>query len=291
MDEQMMRQLLQSYGAPMTNRNANAARQFFAANPELAEKRAMGLRGSGIDDNSDLLDAMLEKVMAQTDAVPQGRVEVGQPQVMPTVQASTGQNRRTATAAPRKTYPNEYSPRPTARSGQDVSTTKAQPQSSSQAEEIQRAMFGDTALPTSTTNPKAEDNWGIPDWLKAVLGITAAGALAPKAPNGVPDQPQITGANPNQKQLTYQPKIEDRTPGGNFESVGQEMDAINNRNTSMEEARRRQLQAEIDADNFAQRDAIEAEQRLQEQVRRQLAIQKATRDTVNAAKRAVGRRP
>src|SRR5882672_10336622 len=78
MDDKMMTALLKSYGAPMSAANANAARQFFASNPDVAEHRAMGMRGSAVDDNSDLLDVQLDKHIADT-AIPEGRVEVGQP--------------------------------------------------------------------------------------------------------------------------------------------------------------------------------------------------------------------
>jgi hypothetical protein len=95
MDDQMLNALLKTYGAPNTVKNANAARQFFATNPEIAEKRAMGLRGSGIDDNSDVFGAQLDKLIAASD--PEGTVTVGQPEkVMPTVAAATTPN------APRK---------------------------------------------------------------------------------------------------------------------------------------------------------------------------------------------
>lgn len=64
MDEQMIGRLLQTYGVQQPNvRQANAAREFFATNPEIAEKRAMGMRGSGIDDNSDIFGAQLDKLI------------------------------------------------------------------------------------------------------------------------------------------------------------------------------------------------------------------------------------
>src|ERR1700761_1993269 len=78
MDDKMMTALLASYKAPMTAQNANVARQFFASNPDVAERRAMGMRGSGLDDNSDLLDAQLDKHIADT-TIPDGVVTVGQP--------------------------------------------------------------------------------------------------------------------------------------------------------------------------------------------------------------------
>jgi hypothetical protein len=67
MDAAMMKMLLDSYGAADTPDNANRIRQFAAANPDVLERRAMGMRGSGVDDNSDLLKPMLDKFMAATD--------------------------------------------------------------------------------------------------------------------------------------------------------------------------------------------------------------------------------
>ena len=67
MDTLMLTRLLKTYGAPNTPQNLQAAADFFASNPEIAEKRAMGLRGSGIDDNSDVFRPILDKVMERTD--------------------------------------------------------------------------------------------------------------------------------------------------------------------------------------------------------------------------------
>ena len=62
----MIEQLLNSYGAPMNAQNANRAREFYASNPQAAERRAMGMRGSIAEDNTDLLDSMLEKHIQAT---------------------------------------------------------------------------------------------------------------------------------------------------------------------------------------------------------------------------------
>jgi len=103
MDDAMMSRLMQSYGAANNAANANRVREFGASNPDVLERRAMGMRGSGNEDNSDLLGPLLDKLMAQTDGVPPGRVEVGAPEVqqaMPTVQNATAPTRKSATAAP-----------------------------------------------------------------------------------------------------------------------------------------------------------------------------------------------
>jgi len=63
-NNQMMLDLLKTYGAAPTPRNIAQAQQFFASNPDQMERRAMGMRGSGVDDNTDLLGPMLDKLMA-----------------------------------------------------------------------------------------------------------------------------------------------------------------------------------------------------------------------------------
>ncbi len=156
MDDQMIGRLLQTYGVQQPNaRQANAAREFFASNPDIAERRAMGVRGAGLDDNSDVFGAMLDKLIQQSDATaPAGTVEVGQPQ-MDTTKAATVPN------APRKkmepSRQGEYGPGPSP------------------------SRQGEYSPPVTRESVRGGPGFGVDDVLTALLGLTSAGALAPKA--------------------------------------------------------------------------------------------------------------
>ena len=70
MDNEMLSKIAASYGVPLTAKNANAIRQFGGSNPNALEHRAMGMRGSAIDDNTDLLALQLEKFIQEADGKP-----------------------------------------------------------------------------------------------------------------------------------------------------------------------------------------------------------------------------
>jgi hypothetical protein len=79
----MITQYLASRGAVPSAENASRVRQHYASNPDLLDRRAVGLPG-GLDDNSAVLDAMLDKHIAESmPQIPQGSVEVGQPEKVP----------------------------------------------------------------------------------------------------------------------------------------------------------------------------------------------------------------
>lgn len=248
MDDAMIGRLLQTYGAPTTARNANAARQFFAANPDIAEKRAMGMRGSGIDDNSDVFGSMLDKFIQQSDntPAPAGTVEVSQPQ-LETTQAATAPN------APRKkmsepSRQGEYGPGPSP------------------------SRQGEYSAPVTRESVRGGKGFGLDDVLTALLGLTATGALAPKAaPSATPPMKALPRAvgndgqlleNPypdGQKRLTYQPALEEG--GANARAAeADKTKTITNDPALNEQGRRAQLQAEIDAENEA------AARKLQDQI-------------------------
>lgn len=85
MADDMVTRYLQSRGAAPSAENASRVRQHYASNPDLLDRRAMGLPG-GLDDNSSVLDALLDKHVAESmpdPVIPQGSVEVGQPEKIP----------------------------------------------------------------------------------------------------------------------------------------------------------------------------------------------------------------
>lgn len=267
MDDAMIARLLQTYGAPATARNANAAREFFASNPEIAEKRAMGMRGSGLDDNSDIFGAQLDKFMQEAEAAaPPGRVEVGQPEVVAPPQAAPVQR-----AAPAK-----------------MSNMPAQPGQSRQAG------YGE-GNPTPITREAARggSGFGLDDILLAFLGLSSTAGrkmMENVNPNDPRLPPQIQGpeklkqlTGPDEpKRLTYQPKLEEG--GANARAAeADKTKTITNDPALNEQGKRAQLQAEIDAEN------AEAK-RLQDQIMERQRAQIETKKLSDAAKRAVGRR-
>lgn len=298
MDDAMIARLLQTYGAPATARNANAAREFFASNPEIAEKRAMGLRGSGLDDNSDIFGAQLDKFMQEAEAAaPPGRVEVG-----PIEQVAPPQAAPTQRVAPAK-----------------MSNTPAQPGQSRQAG------YGEGS-PTPITREAARSGggFGLDDILLAFLGLSSTAGrkmMENVNPNDPRLPPQIQGpeklkqlTGPEEpKRLTYQPKLEDgnknrqaflkeaettrsmsdidilRQKYGLSQEEADQLLKLNSPSTVTsdpalnEQGRRAQLQAEIDAENA---DA----KRLQDQIMERQRAQIETKKLADAAKRAVGRR-
>lgn len=283
MDDAMIGALLKTYGAPMTVDNANRARQFFATNPEIAEKRAMGMRGSGLDDNSDVFGAMLDQLIAKSapatgslapvseniervapaKAAPIAPVEeVGN--TMPTVQNATGQNRRNATVRENKTYPN-----PTEAQGTPNNVTGP--------------------APTSTPAPTTAGGLSWNDILTALLGASSVagrtimgGGESSRPQKALPRAVGNDGKlleNPypdNQKLLTYQPKLEEggANARANQSTVVQEDPALAN------EGKKAQIQAEIDAEN------AEAK-RLQDQIMQRNQKQSSTRDLLKSAKRTI----
>lgn len=273
MDDAMIGALLKTYGAPMTVDNANRARQFFATNPEIAEKRAMGMRGSGLDDNSDIFGAQLDKLIAASSTPAQnesmnGRIApVHELYPIETVQQATQPTRRSATAGGNKTYPepNEATgtpnnaggaaPAPTANAGgfswNDLLTALLGASSVAG-----RTMMGTPAAPSSMETK-----------LRAITGND------PRMPQNVP---QIEGPDANQKRLTYQPKLEEggANARANQSTVVQEDPALAN------EGKKAQIQAEIDAEN------AEAK-RLQDQIMQRNQRQSSTRDLLKSAKRTI----
>jgi hypothetical protein len=304
MDDAMMSRLLQSYGASNSAGNANRVREFYASNPQAAEHRAMGMRGSLQEDNTDLLGPMLEKLMAQTDGTPPGRVEVGAPEVqpMPTVQAASAPTRRAATAAP------QYGPNTPMATGavnplDGPATALAAPQrQGSFWDDILISLLG----ATSAGGAAAMRNRG------GAGGAAPSGGGGGAAPQGTPEatfvgrmgeaarnDPRASGYLPRQQGALPAPdgqvdapnaklpapdkRISSSRPDYNYEGTGKEIEGVNARNQSEKTARKDVIQKEVDAEN-------ESAGRLQEQMRKRAADEAATADLIKKAKRAVGRK-
>jgi hypothetical protein len=227
MDEPTLARLMGTYGAPVNARNANMAREFFAANPDVAERRAMGMRGSGNEDNSDVLGAMLDKFVQDTGpAAPQIQQEQLPP--LETVQNSTAPTRKSATAAPR--------------------------QASMQPAHLEPGFQEANAAPQG--GGSGSSGW-MNDLLLSILGTSSVAGTA--AMGGKRAQPRAVGEdgklleNPypdGQKRLTYTPKLEDNVSDLSRVKTNEPPTAqIEGDKGLTEDARKKQLQAEIDAEN------------------------------------------
>lgn len=306
-----MNALLKSYGAPMSAKNANLAREFFAANPELAAHRAMGMRGSIVDDNSDLLNAMLDHTLAQTDAVPPGRVEVGQPQLS-----------SPPTARP---IPRSGGPSSSPASGMGPSLPMRNPalhdelSGSPAARGNNSTSQYDYGIPTAAEVSTQGPTGGLNDYILALLGLSSTAGRAAMSGNtpdqGTPGRASKRGVSdvidqndrslsdssggqkglptpsrqienkPNAPldignsldALEHQPKIENNAPSTVTNSP--ELNAEGKARTD----RYAKMQAEVDAEN-------EAIMRQIMEQNKQRAAQTSTRDLLNATGKYLGRR-
>lgn len=308
-----MRALMTRYGAADTADNQNRIRQFGAANPDVLERKAMGL-APGLDDNSDVLGAMLDKLIANTGAV-QGRSGAAAVGIPPDAAQGGGMPVAPRPAARAAAPPPQMGPNmPAFPAGNDAS--RPQPQGGG------GGMGG----------------W---DWLLAALGLSAArpgqgGSLAVPPRNGVPatgaplDENMVDDLGPNatrrggvsdviDQNERYLPQGQERRMGGggnylpdkgvnnervtqqspqgrvgetkklqggqyqNVEDVGNELDAVRSRNSTMKQAKENTLKAEVDAENQSMRAQ-------EEQGNRKLMDQLKTRKLGEAARRATGRR-
>lgn len=260
MDQALLSKLIQSYGAADTPENTNRIRAFYGANPDQAERRVMGMRGSegqqGAGGRDDILNAMLDKVIAQTNApAPQ--------QAAPEV--SSGMNY----GAP----PQRGAPVPR------VQTQGADPSPSN---------FG--SLPPQDSVPESGGIW---PWLIGALGARGVASLpgsdntfeSRMRSNTANDPRMIQGPDQNAKRITYQPKLQDQggarmpsgapeIPKGAPQQVGAAM---------QDPAEVERMKAEVAAENL---NAATAD----EQMMSQMKAQARTRKLGQAARVATGRK-
>lgn len=102
MDAATIAAILQKSGGQDTPENVNRIRSHYASDPQAAERRAFGLQGQSDESGGSrdaILDAMITKVMTQTDAQPQA-IQQEPLAPLPMVQNASGPTRKSATAAP-----------------------------------------------------------------------------------------------------------------------------------------------------------------------------------------------
>lgn len=254
-DSAAVNQYLQSRGAKMSGENATRVRNHFASNPDLLERRAAGLPG-GLDDNSGTLDGLLDKQLQESMPVVAQAVQ-GE---APVKQVPAPSNQRPYAKQPQ--MPASY-PAPAEANGNPLQQSGRQPNGGGDPAAV-GLPSEDPAL--SASGPQGD----IGTWLKALLGLSAGvpaaanmrGQMSVAPPGALP---------PPQGRITSQ-------VGPNMESVGNEMETINQRNQAAGTERKAVLQNEIDAENddMMRRTMTDAAKRKQ---------QAGADATVNAAKR------
>lgn len=283
MDDKMMQQLLATYGKgiPLNAQNANRIREFGASNPEVLEKRAMGMRGSALDDNSDLLDAMLDRHIADTAGTPAD-----------TMGAEPRSAERDPVPPPsrRGAGPNNAAPvnRPAmARNKQDAQYGEGTgpqlgPPNDTRVSGFQSGpnLGGTGVSPVATPQggalPQTAEGSGsnLMPWILSALGLSAPGALASA---GAPVA-GARGASPDMLQL---PAPAPKLPSSNVTQLPSGAPEIPK--SGIYDATKGNAQAQVDAEND---DMMRSMMRDAEKG----AAQRRAGETVNAAKRAVGRR-
>lgn len=288
MDGAMLDALLKSYGAANTAENANKIREFYAANPDQAERRAMGMRGSGYDDRSDLLqlDKYIESTMqpGKVTSEPLPPIATGNSAPSPQQAVKTGG----AAAAPSggKMFgpPNDPSAakRPLQESPVDMSAPN------------QGFVGGKYGEPDVGKEASSDVD---PFWPLLIGSIVGGGVLSRlftgnrTASTATPGQPALPGPEP-MKQLTYEPKLTDqRSPAQitdqrtnketyDYGAPKIEKGALQKVGAAMQDPNEiARMRAEVDAENA----------QLMEQMKVR-AAQENTRKTIAAARRATGRR-
>jgi len=275
MDEATLARLMGTYGAPVTANNANKAREFFASNPDYAERRANGMRGSIQEDNTDLLGPMLEKIVQETTGpapAPAGNVEVGPIEKAPVQQAAPRQAPAAPVAAPNRQANYGMQDPPGAVNSLDPQVSNASPdQGKSYWNDILMSLLGLTSVAGVAAMNRAP---------KAVPRAVGEGGvlLENPYPNGqkrigyqykLTDQsPQKLLENPypnEQKRIGYQYKLTDQSPP-KMPSGAPELDQ-----NGLNVERTKMLQPEIDAEN----QTLARSANLREQIRKQVLLKKA----------------
>lgn len=287
MDASQLGALLKSYGAPDTPENVNRITQRYASDPTAADRRIYGLQGQSDESGGSrdaVLNAMLDRVIAQTDA-PITTAPLNAPlPTSPMVQNATAPTRRSATAAsPREDRP-QYGPGgtdPLARevnrntpSNPNARPPTSAPQGSGYEVDPQTSAMGPGGLDNG-------DNWMM-DLIAPIVGILGAGALAKPTYNAVGKRiapitppeavyagPMNTQVGPNGERVTKTERIPegDRKAGNSTaqKSIDRTIPLDNRAPSTVTGspenevlARKAQVQAELDAAN-AEGSAIQRE--------------------------------
>jgi hypothetical protein len=305
MDETMLNALLKTYGAPNTVANANRVREFGAANPEILEKRAMGMRGSGLDDNSDILGAQLDKLMKASDPALDAATDrgtwPGAPGTQPTTPAVAAATKPNAPRRENKTYPN---PQEASGTGQKITGEPApvggDTQQGGWLDKLWPLLLGVAAArqPLEQTAIDKRPALPAPDGggTKPIPEATYVGPIDPRTgkPYVDPRAPKVgytdprmdpRGAAATAGATAPTPRLADNISDLSRVPTNEPAPTTVTGDPALtEQARKAQIQAEVDAENAAA-------QRLQDQIMQREADKMRTQKLGEAAKRTLtGRR-
>jgi hypothetical protein len=135
---------------------------------------------------------------------------------------------------------------------------------------------------TGEANVAPPEDSGILKWLLPILGISAAVPAAENMRGRMPSGPMSLPTDPNSPLLAPPQQRIGSQVGPNMESVGSEMETIDQRNQAGKTQQRAQVQQSVDAEN----DAMLRQMEETERARRK---QKGADATVSAAKRLLRR--
>lgn len=276
-----MEALLSSYGAPMTPANANRAREFFASNPEVATRRAMRLRG-GLDDNSDVLGALLDKQIAESMPVI-NRANI------PSLQETQGDKR--PAPAPSRTAPTTQQPMAApSRQGNygPGPSPSRQGNYGNTVEEFHDPLSG-ALMPGPNSNPNAvAANTTGQSTLDSIgnllLSLFGASSVAGRsAMGGARDRGTNAAPTPNAGAVTIPGETATNAKGAQLpiDKRGWPPGTDQFTRQTPEDVQRLRDEVKLENDAMAAKLMQEAEQR---------AAARRAQETVSAAKRAVGRR-
>lgn len=208
MDDAMIQRALQSYGAANTPANIAQLTRFMASNPAAMEHRAMGMRGSVNDDNTDLLGPLLEKLVAASAGRSGAAVDT-EPPVVANGNGAPAPQARVA-PAPRLSDPNrEATGRPLQPGGipGDLNAPGTPPapadSGSSWLDDLLLTLipgYAAAAARPTAAGPPARIAGPQSTPVDPDVQRRLAGPEAPRQLTGPPDQKQITGP-PDQKRL------------------------------------------------------------------------------------------
>ena len=170
---QMAADLIRSRGLQPTPQNVQQVITFFASNPDQLERNAMGVRNSGVDDNSAVLMSQLDKLMAASDrpvAAAAAPVQEAVPTAPPEQNIPQPVRRTVAPTAPRELAPTQglqYNPNmnlgPLPPGSRDV-------RPAIDAATINAVSGAQAGMPVTT--PSDGPNWILP-MLTALLGVSS----------------------------------------------------------------------------------------------------------------------
>lgn len=280
----MISQYLASRGAAGSADNANRVRSFYASNPDLLDRRAMGLPG-GLDDNSAVLDATLDKHIAESmPTAPAPAPQAGREEIPPPSRAAPAVRGPKEVGGTATTVAPQYDPNQnmgalpprnasTSRDPEYGSVQGNDPQASSMGGDIGKWLLGLLGAGAGAYGISKAGKNGAP----SASSTGALPGMTPNAPGGIPMDSAPPGVGPNAPAPygTDTPVTRGNPKGGTAVPVTEgDPDAA---------AKRALVEQQIQEEN----DAMARKMMDQERV---LRSQRNAEETARAARRVTGRR-